>query len=494
MLTGFNLKRLNWLKRLGEEKKSLISRSLVQQAQFAIFAATIPLILLTLWFAYSLNQASSDVNRIYIENHSVEVSLRALRDTLSNLEKAQMNNQLLQDNALSETIQAKWQEIKKSALLLKSHTDKPALVAKWQQFMANLPEDSQTAPDFLKINSQFEQLSTSIRTFLSVNLNKQHDAFEQTRITFFTGFALLIPVLIVMSLFLVRRLSDKLFAIENATTQLGLGHWQEPISLSGSHELQQLGKRLDWLRIALIRQEQEKETFLRHVSHELKTPLASIVEGSSLLSGEVLGPLTAQQLRVLGIITRSSTHLKSLIEDLLTYSSIARLGGQGEAKAVSELQAELVQYFTEQQRSHEVEIHWTISPEIQTLPYLPCKLALTQLLSNALKFANSQIQVQICVLSRQDNIAQCQIRVLDDGRGFSETAAERAFEPFYRDENETHNSSFATGLGLAIVAECAIALGGQCQIVPGQGGDIAIDFTYHLTPSATPQTSSGVPQ
>ena len=63
--------------------------------------------------------------------------------------------------------------------------------------------------------------------------------------------------------------------------------------------------------------EQQKDTFLRHVTHELKTPLASMVEGTDLLTDEIVGPINDEQKAVLELITQSMVRLRAMIESLL---------------------------------------------------------------------------------------------------------------------------------------------------------------------------------
>jgi two-component system sensor histidine kinase GlrK len=59
---------------------------------------------------------------------------------------------------------------------------------------------------------------------------------------------------------------------------------------------------------------------LRHLSHELKTPLASMREGTELLADEVAGPLTPEQKEIVEILDASSRNLQKLIEQLLDYN------------------------------------------------------------------------------------------------------------------------------------------------------------------------------
>ncbi|STL39666.1 sensor-like histidine kinase YfhK [Escherichia coli] len=74
-----------------------------------------------------------------------------------------------------------------------------------------------------------------------------------------------------------------------------------------------LSERLSWL-------ESQRHQFLRHLSHELKTPLASMREGTELLADQVVGPLTPEQKEVVSISDSSSRNLQKLIEQLLDYN------------------------------------------------------------------------------------------------------------------------------------------------------------------------------
>ena len=78
---------------------------------------------------------------------------------------------------------------------------------------------------------------------------------------------------------------------------------------------------MDWLRETAGDVEKEKSKFLAQVSHELKTPLASVREGAELLSDELVGPLNDQQREVSKILCKNSIQLQKLIENLLGFST-----------------------------------------------------------------------------------------------------------------------------------------------------------------------------
>jgi len=68
-------------------------------------------------------------------------------------------------------------------------------------------------------------------------------------------------------------------AIDRAISELGRGTFSRPIAIRGPADLERLATQLEWLRGRLLDLAQEKNRFLRHMSHELKTPLANIARG-----------------------------------------------------------------------------------------------------------------------------------------------------------------------------------------------------------------------
>lgn len=71
----------------------------------------------------------------------------------------------------------------------------------------------------------------------------------------------------------------------------------DTVVFKGPRELRSVGQRIIWLSERLAWLESQRHQFLRHISHELKTPLASMREGTELLADEVAGPLSPEQKR-----------------------------------------------------------------------------------------------------------------------------------------------------------------------------------------------------
>ena len=84
-----------------------------------------------------------------------------------------------------------------------------------------------------------------------------------------------------------------------------------------------MGQQLEWLRLRLLELDADKARFLRHVSHELKTPLAALREGVALLQDGVTGELTEGQKEVAQILHQNTLVLQSEIEALLRFNAAA---------------------------------------------------------------------------------------------------------------------------------------------------------------------------
>ncbi|MEC8231478.1 MAG: histidine kinase dimerization/phospho-acceptor domain-containing protein, partial [Pseudomonadota bacterium] len=93
-----------------------------------------------------------------------------------------------------------------------------------------------------------------------------------------------------------------------------------PLSRQAPRELIDVEKDLHWLYERLQQLEHIRTALLRHAAHELKTPLASIKEGCSLLSENVVGELNNSQREVLSLLTASTQRLNTLVEKLLDYN------------------------------------------------------------------------------------------------------------------------------------------------------------------------------
>ncbi|HEX9435083.1 MAG TPA: HAMP domain-containing sensor histidine kinase [Burkholderiales bacterium] len=273
-----------------------------------------------------------------------------------------------------------------------------------------------------------------------------------------------------IALALTRYIARPISEIDGAIRQLGGADFSKPIAVRGPEDLRYLGRRLDWLRRRLEEFETQKNRFLRHVSHELKTPLTALREGAELLHDEVAGPLVPTQAQVVLIMRDNSVKLQRLIEELLDYQRALHAAASLEVRLV-----ELDELVREAARSHELAaqakgLRLTIEAQAATLEADPQKLRsiVDNLISNAVKFTppGGTISVRARTLA-----GEAVIEVMDSGPGVPPEERESIFNLFFRGRTKVDAGRVkGTGLGLAIARELVEAHGGQIAVVNGATG------------------------
>ena len=231
----------------------------------------------------------------------------------------------------------------------------------------------------------------------------------------------------------------------------------------------------DLRRLEVIRRD-----FVANVSHELKTPLASIKGyAETLLDGALEDRSHAKGF--VEIILRQADHLEKLINDLLDLARIE--AGKMEILPIPLLVQQVIPEILEAIRPV-----WEPKPlrvETDLPPSLPPVLAdpgalrqiLSNLLDNAIKFTPPGGQVSVRGSLQGDHL---QVEVRDSGAGISSSDLPRIFERFYRADVSLPRTPASTGLGLAIVKHLVIAQGGQVWAESHLGAGSAFFFTLPL--------------
>lgn len=260
--------------------------------------------------------------------------------------------------------------------------------------------------------------------------------------------------------------------LDRAIRRLGSGDLERPVAVRGPEDLERLGQRLDWLRQRLAELEAEKTRFLRHVSHELKTPLTALREGAELLADGSVGRLEPSQQEVVGILQSKSRQLQALIERLLdTQRALDELGRlRPEPLALDVLVRKVA---GEQALAAEARgIKFRFDLVSLTVLGDGAKLAtvVDNLLSNAIKYSPPGGMIALS-LQRQDRVAWLEVR--DQGPGVPATDRERIFDWFYLGRGrpgESAGSVAGSGLGLAIARELAQAHHGRLEVLAREEG------------------------
>jgi two-component system sensor histidine kinase GlrK len=276
-------------------------------------------------------------------------------------------------------------------------------------------------------------------------------------------------IVLTLALALTRYISRPIHELDASIRQLGSADFSRTITVRGPEDLQSLGERLDWLRRRLAELEAEKNRFLRHLSHELKTPLTALREGAELLNDQIGGPLAPPQRQVVSIMRDNSVKLQRLIEDLLDYQRALHAAASLMPRTVA-----LDALIAEVARSHELAMQargqrLSLELEKMSLEADPEKLRsiVDNLLGNAVKFTPAG--GSITVTARAGG-ADAVIDVIDTGPGVPAEEREAIFDSFFRGRAKAGGRIEGTGLGLAIAREFAEAHGGRIGVVTGASG------------------------
>lgn len=256
-------------------------------------------------------------------------------------------------------------------------------------------------------------------------------------------------------------------SFEGAIRQLGDGRLDREIRIDGPSDVRFLGERLDWLRRRLVDLENERGRFLRSVSHELKTPLAALREGTQLLADGVAGELSAQQRKVTQIMRGSVLRLQSLIDDLLQMQRLAHESDRVTPTpvALGSLVRDVVTAHLLTAGQRRIRFNGPVADVTVEGSGERLRVALDNLVSNAVKFSPDGGQVEV-TLTRADELAV--IEVKDQGPGIPPAERERVFEAFVRAKGSA--AIEGSGLGLAIARECVSAHRGTLGIVDSELG------------------------
>src|SRR5216684_278838 len=322
-----------------------------------------------------------------------------------------------------------------------------------------------------QITEHVDRLSDSAREVLAINnlivdreverlrFNAEHVQRSLILLVIFST-----AVALTIALALTRYISRPIAEIDAAIRQLGGADFSRPISVRGPEDLRYLGRRLDWLRRRLDEFETQKNRFLRHVSHELKTPLTALREGAELLHDEVAGPLAPAQRQVVAIMRDNSVKLQRLIEELLDYQRALHAAASLEVKPLM-----LDQLVAEATKAHHLAaqakgLRLVVDAQPAMLEADPEKLRsiVDNLISNAVKFTppGGAISVKARALA-----GEAVIEVMDSGPGVPAEERESIFNLFFRGRTKADHGREGgikgSGLGLAIARELVEAHGGQ---------------------------------
>ena len=269
-----------------------------------------------------------------------------------------------------------------------------------------------------------------------------------------------VAALIVISVLVVLRLVGILRALEIIRTR----------ERSARADAEQAQRLLAAQNERLVEADRLKDEFVALISHDLRTPLTSIMGYIELsLDDDLDVPLDPERRGYLEVVSRSSTRLLRLVDDLLF---VARLQSGRLDLARTELDLNEIARQSAQEARARADTK-AIELLVRSDGAVPIEgdrgrifQLLDNLVSNAVKFTPDGGSVEIRVSRDGEAI----LEICDTGVGFSEEEAARLFERFYRTDAAVERQIPGTGLGLFIAHAITDAHGGRISAHPREGG------------------------
>ena len=233
-------------------------------------------------------------------------------------------------------------------------------------------------------------------------------------------------------------------------------------------EVREMMKELQRMNTELEASNRRQTEFLSNTTHELKTPLTSIIANTEVLEYEMCGPINEEQRRVIKNISRNSQHLLDMITRLLAFAS-QREGGdvlRPQEVSVPVLVDNVIETVRPMLEEAALEVELEVEEDMPPCWLDPDKIyrVYLNLVENAIKFSPRGV---ISVGARIED-GELEGSVTDQGVGIPPDMLEDVFQPFRQVDVGSARSYGGVGLGLAICKHLVELHGGQIWAEPAR--------------------------
>ncbi len=475
------------------------TRSILQLILISFVVVTVPLILALITAAVYVDQLTRHGQRSVFEAVTATQSSRMLVEHIIAMERSARQFQVLNDPALLEAYRERHLQFQQIAAELRRLTRVPAqqemlenLATREQMIYERLSDDEPESVAVAAAVESFPSINSSARAILGESSQSisesvaemQRLAGRAQQLLFWQTMGLIPVVTILTALFIVLVIKP-MRQLHQAIRRLGDGRFDEEITVGGPNDLRELGSRLEWMRRRIQLLENQKLMFLRHMSHELKTPLTTIREGSDLLNEQLVGTLNAEQMEIAHMLKQNSLRLQKLIEDLLNFSTLDRtaLRINAEPIALDQLIRTIATGYKLAAKTKSIELRLKLDPVVIDGDREKLCSIVDNLISNAVKYSPVKGVIDIA-LARRDDCAVVDVR--DQGPGIDSDERDRVFDAFYQGRAQSTGPVKGSGLGLSITREFVNLHHGTIEVVDDSPG-----AHFRLTlPGKTPADAS----
>lgn len=288
--------------------------------------------------------------------------------------------------------------------------------------------------------------------------------------TLLTQAALAIPASLVLAGLFVVSMTRPIRSLGAAIRRLGSRDLSHEINVKGPRDIEELGRQLDWLRERISSLEEQKVRFIQQISHELKTPLTTLREGSELLA-ESLAETRPEDAEISRLMKANSLHLQRLIEDLLRFGSAQgpmMNGAIEDDVALDRVIESVVGVQAVSINAKKLNVDTKLAPVRVVGDPGRLGIVVDNLLTNAIKYASRKGKIRIELSA---SAGRAMVDVMDDGPGVTVDEESSIFEPFVQGSAVCESSVRGTGLGLAIAKEYVEYHDGRIDVIrPGHSG------------------------
>ncbi len=438
----------------------------------------LPLLVAVIWAMVSLGQLAVKSEALIGTGVAVAENNRLLSENLGSLERVARQYQVLKNpdsmQLLQEDLATIERQLADMALLIDQAeaADLARLIrTDTRQIVATLASNSLTddaaaaaIAGFSPVRQEVAQLSAILSNHVDSELKDLQDSTRNAQRISAWQVAALVPGTLVLVLIFTILVARPIRQIDEAINQLGQSGFSKPIKIKGPTDLERLGRQLEWLRSRLLELAQEKNRFLRHMSHELKTPLANIREGTELLLDGTVGKLEQPQREVTDILRTNGLKLQQLIENLLSFSAWQT---KNEVLTLSDfpIRALVISVAKEQRlalKAAHIQLKLDVEDVTVSADREKIRTVLDNLLSNAIKFTPKGGFVMVRAKAAADSVV---LEFADTGPGIPTEEGPRIFEAFFQGRQEQGGQVAGTGIGLSVVLECIQAHEGSVELV-----------------------------
>jgi two-component system, NtrC family, sensor histidine kinase GlrK len=464
---------MNWAR-----PKSLSGLMLLGLALIAV-----PLLIAVLTAALQIRALADTGQKIVVEGVTAARASQELFSQISSLERTARLYDVLNDSNLLELYRKQDTLLSATRTQLERHEQAPTTRKTLQELgelqrnigdsVMSMQAGKGTANAtgmsrrFAELGALADRVASQSNAQIDIEVAALEAQTQQARRRLLLQAALLVPLTIVAIIVLTVAVGRPLRQLDRAISELGEGTFTNQIAVGGPHDLERLGGQLEWLRQRLLDLAQERNRFLRHMSHELKTPLANIREGTDLLMDGAVGELDPNQREVAQILRENGIKLQRMIENLLSFSAW-QTSSIGLEATQFRLRPVVKQVLENQQLtllSQRVRLDVRVEDVTLVADRSKVRLILENLVSNAVKYSPKGGTINLRARATGE---QLQLDVADSGSGIPVEDRAHIFEAFYTGRASKSSAVKGTGIGLSVVLEFVSAHGGTVQIVDGE--------------------------